>query len=96
MAITNIVQSAVLAIKAQKGINAAGNPVYVLRKYPMKSSATNANLYLVANALGALQMYPVALISRVDTGNLISLKPLNSCLKKPWTRCGVVSCALIK
>jgi len=73
MAVTKVPQGAVMSIKVQAGVTSTGAPAYkTLRLSNVKASATDADFYEIANAVAGLQSYPVMLIERVDTANLVN------------------------
>lgn len=73
MAVSKVAASAELTLKVQTGVNAAGQPVYRARTFRnLKPAATDADVYDIGAAVGALQAHPVAAVSRVDTGNLVN------------------------
>ena len=73
MAVVKVPQSSTLSLKFQTGVNATGNPVYKTVSYSnTKPAATDADMYAIGQGLGGLQVYPVANIARVDSGNLIN------------------------
>ena len=72
MAVVKVPQNSTIAIKLQKGVNTSGNPVYVTRNYACKATATDQDLFDVAQALMGLQVYPLADITRVDNANLVN------------------------
>jgi hypothetical protein len=73
MAVNNVPQTSRAVVKVQTGLNAAGNPVYRLCNFRnLKVDALDADVYAAAQGLGGLQTYPVATISRINEGNLIS------------------------
>ncbi|WP_371362487.1 hypothetical protein SRRS_36230 [Sporomusa rhizae] len=72
MAVVKMPQSSTIAIKLQKGVTTSGSPAYVTRNYTGKSTATDQDLFDVAQALMGLQKYPVADISRVDNAYLLN------------------------
>ena len=72
MAVVKMPQSSTIAIKLQKGVTTSGSPAYVTRNYTCKATATDQDLFDVAQALMGLQSYPVADIARVDNAYLIN------------------------
>ncbi len=72
MAVVKLPQSSTIAIKLQKGVTASGSPAFVTRNYTARSTATDQDLFDVAQALTGLQSYPLAEISRVDNASLIN------------------------
>ncbi len=72
MAVVKMPQSSTIAIKLQKGVNAAGSPAYVTRNYTGKPTASDQDLFDVAQALAGLQIYPVADIAREDNASLVN------------------------
>ena len=72
MAVVKMPQSSTIAVKLQKGVTTSGSPAYVTRNYTAKSTATDQDMFDVAQALVGLQSYPLAEISRVDNASLIN------------------------
>jgi len=73
MAVNKVPQGAVMSIKVQAGLTTAGAPAYkTLRFSSVKSSATDADFYEIANAVAGLQSYPMTGIERIDTANLVN------------------------
>ena len=72
MAVVKMPQSSTIAIKLQKGVTTSGSPAYVTRNYTGKPSATDQDLFDVAQALMGLQSYPVADIARMDNAYLVN------------------------
>lgn len=71
MAIVKTPQSSKLVIKVQTGVNASGKPVYRLRSYTnVKTSAVDADVFAVGQAMGALQRFSAFELSRQDQGTL--------------------------
>lgn len=72
MAVVKMPQSSTIAIKLQKGVTTSGSPAYVTRNYTGKATATDQDLFDVAQALMGLQSYPMADIARVDNAYLVN------------------------
>lgn len=73
MAVNKVPQGAVMSIKVQAGVTSTGGPAYKnLRFSSVKSSTTDADFFEIANAVAALQSYPVTGIERIDTANLVN------------------------
>ena len=72
LAVVKLPQSSTIAVKLQKGVTTSGSPAYVTRNYIAKSTATDQDLFDVAQALVGLQSYSLAEISRVDNASLIN------------------------
>jgi hypothetical protein len=69
MAVVKVPQSTKLVIKVQTGVNESGKPVYRSRSYSnVKTSAADADVYAVGQALSQVQKYSVAEITRQDQG----------------------------
>lgn len=72
MAVVKVPQATRLQIKVQTGISQAGNPVYRLRTLQnIKTSASDADLYAVADAISGLQANTVIGFARQDDANLM-------------------------
>ena len=74
MAVNKVPQGAVMSIKVQAGLTSAGGPAFkTLRFSNVKPGATDADFYEIANAIAGLQSYPLTLIERIDTANLVNV-----------------------
>ena len=72
MAVVKVPQAARLQIKVQTGVSTTGAPVYRVRNLQnLKHSATDADVYAVAQGLADLQSHSVVAISRQDDANLL-------------------------
>ncbi|HAG10282.1 MAG TPA: hypothetical protein DCK76_02595 [Desulfotomaculum sp.] len=72
MAVEKVSSGSVLNLEVQTGVDAQGNPVYRSRNYKgISSSATDQDLYDVAQAIAGLQSYTLSKISRVDNAQLV-------------------------
>ncbi|WP_169717661.1 hypothetical protein SPSIL_033640 [Sporomusa silvacetica DSM 10669] len=72
MAVIKLPQNSTIAIKLQKGVTTSGSSAYVTRNYACKATATDQDLFDVAQAVMGLQAYPLADITRVDNANLVN------------------------
>ena len=73
MAVNKTPQNSRLVIKVQTGVNGSGDPVYRQRSYNnAKSTASDADIYAVGQAIADLQQYPVGGIGRIDEANLVN------------------------
>ncbi len=73
MAVSRAPQGSQMIITIQNGVNASGQTVYQKRTYKsVKSSATDTDVYDIAQAMASLQKHPVTGISRLDEGNLVN------------------------
>lgn len=73
MAVVKQPFSCSMKLRYQKGVNTNGDPVYVNRTYSkVKQSATDQDLYEVAQAINSLQNNAVLAVYRVDDGELIN------------------------
>ncbi len=72
MAITKNAQNTKLFLSVESGTAADGSAVYSRRTIQHVNPAlSNENAYDVAEAIGALQAYPVNSIARQDTATLV-------------------------
>ncbi|SHE66607.1 DUF1659 domain-containing protein [Desulforamulus putei] len=73
MAVVKQPFSCSMKLRYQKGVNASGDPVYVNRTYArVKLTATDQDLYDVAQAISSLQDNALLAVYRVDDGELIN------------------------
>lgn len=73
MAVSKTPQNSRLVIKVQTGVNGSGDPVYRQRSFNnAKSTASDADIYAIGQAIGDLQQHPVASIGRIDEADLVS------------------------
>lgn len=71
MAVTKTSQSAKLIIKVQTKTNANGDAVYAQRSISnLNPAVVDSDVYTVGSAIGALQKYPVEVVSRQDLASL--------------------------
>lgn len=60
-------------LRYQTGVNASGDPVYVNRSYTKtKITATDQDIYDVANAINSLQSNALIALYRVDDAELVN------------------------
>lgn len=73
MAVVKQPYSCSMKLRYQNGVNAKGDPVYVNRTYSkVKVTATDQDLYDVAQALNGLQTNSLHSVCRVDDGELLN------------------------
>ncbi|MBE3580256.1 MAG: DUF1659 domain-containing protein [Thermoanaerobacteraceae bacterium] len=71
MAVVATPVGASLRLQVQVGTNSAGEPVYRWRTFNrVKPEAADQDLWEVAQALAALQAYPVVSVNRVQESSL--------------------------
>ncbi|MBC7324301.1 MAG: DUF1659 domain-containing protein [Moorella sp. (in: Bacteria)] len=71
MAVINTPLATTLRLQVQTGTGADGKPLYRVRSYSrVKPSASDQDVYDVAQAIGSLQVHPVNAVSRVDENDL--------------------------
>ncbi|HOV80644.1 MAG TPA: DUF1659 domain-containing protein [Bacillota bacterium] len=74
MAVNKVPANSVLRLQLRVGTDTDGNPVYRNRSLSgVKSAASDQDLFDVANALAALQEYPLNGISRIDSAQLVEV-----------------------
>lgn len=74
MAVSKVPANSVLRLQLRVGVDANGSPVYRNRSLNnVKPAATDQDLFDVANALAALQEYPLNGISRIDGAQLVEV-----------------------
>jgi len=73
MAVNKVPQASRMIITVQTGVSASNQPIYRQRIYKnLKASATDSDIYAIAQGLGKLQKYPVASVARLDEGSLVN------------------------
>ncbi|CEP68839.1 Protein of unknown function DUF1659 [Moorella glycerini] len=71
MAVISTPLATTLRLQVQTGTDATGQPVYRVRSYSrVKPSASDQDVYDVAQAIGSLQVHPVNAVSRVNENDL--------------------------
>ncbi|WP_406678042.1 DUF1659 domain-containing protein [Moorella sp. ACPs] len=71
MAVISTPLATTLRLQVQTGTGANGQPVYRVRSYSrVKPSASDQDVYDVAQAIGSLQVHPVNAVSRVNENDL--------------------------
>lgn len=72
MAVNKVPANSVLRLQLRVGVDTNGSPVYRNRSLNnVKSDAVDQDLFDAANALAALQEYPLNAISRIDAAQLV-------------------------
>ncbi|WP_434512263.1 DUF1659 domain-containing protein [Desulfitobacterium sp. AusDCA] len=65
MAVTSVAKESVLVVTYQTGVNASGAPILRQRSFPnILAAAPDQDVFDVANALYALQQYPLTAVRR--------------------------------
>ena len=73
MAISSTTENTILSLKVQTGTMANGKPKYKSHSYSnVAVTATNEDLYAVAQALSSLFNSPIGKITRQDLAQLLS------------------------
>lgn len=66
-------QSAVLRLSYEVGLKTNGEPLYKSKSYRnLKTLQSAAAIALVADAIASLTSYPLAVISKIETDNVIT------------------------
>lgn len=72
MAVSKVSIGSVLKLELQTGVDQKGNPVYRNKSFSnVKPTASDENLFDVAESLAALQDYPLNNILRVDNAHIV-------------------------
>lgn len=74
MAVEKVPVNSVLRLELHTGVDTDGNPVFRNKSLNnVKSDASDQDLFDTADALGALQDYPLSSISRIDSAELVEV-----------------------
>lgn len=73
MAVSKQPLEGIMELELQTGLNAAGNPVLVIRRFSnVKPDAADQDVYDAAQVLAALQKYTLSAVTRVDYAQLVN------------------------
>lgn len=73
MAVDKVPQTSKMVITVENGLNASGKPIQRQRSYKnVKASASDADVYAVAQGIAGLQTHAVVTISRQDDCYLVN------------------------
>ena len=71
MAVSKVPSVSKIILKVQTSTNAAGKPVYKQRPFAgLKATATDSDVFAVAQEIGNLQKYTPFVVLRLDEGTL--------------------------
>lgn len=71
MMATSTIMDSELRLNFETGVDPKGKPIIKSKNFKVKTTATTDQLHAVANALAALQQYPLDSIERNDSYSIL-------------------------